>query len=79
MFPGLGIIVFGIAADLCYTLGWISETLILLCFRGRRLPVAGQPLFAIGLAFSLLLTLVPAISGILNMISMMNRHQKHWL
>jgi len=51
---------YGLAANLCYTLGWITE--ILWTWGDATLAEAMRPkVFRIGLAFSALLTLSPAI------------------
>jgi hypothetical protein len=76
---GLSVVAFVVAANACYTIGWIAEGLLLASTRKRGLPFAGQLLFSIGLAFSVLVTLIPATSGILNTIAMMRAHQSHWL
>jgi hypothetical protein len=78
MFPGLLEISFGIMANVFYTFGWMIECLLLLVFRRRGLPFAGAPLFVTGLALSVLLALVPGISGIVNTVLMMRAHQQHW-
>ena len=58
-----GIVVYGILANLCYTLGWIVEL-----FRRRKDPVRareqGSKLFVAGLWFSCLLTSIPIWFGI---------------
>jgi len=56
--PMLGALLYGVMANLCYTMGWIIELL------GRsRNPVAarqrGQRMFRLGLAFSCLVTSLP--------------------
>jgi hypothetical protein len=54
----LGVVVYGIMANLCYTLGWVVE------LRGRKTDPAaarrrGQWMFRAGLLFSCVLTSVP--------------------
>jgi hypothetical protein len=78
IFPGLAEIAFWIMANVCYTFGWMVECVLLLVVRRRGLRIAGTPLFAAGLVFSLLLTLAPGISAIVNTIAMKRAHQSHW-
>ncbi len=52
--------VYGIAANLCFTLGWVAELLAKRLWPGR-LPVFGEVAFFMGTVFSVLLTLVPAV------------------
>ena len=52
--------VYGIAANLCYTLGWMTE-LAARALWGRRAPEIGPLLFRQGLIFSVGLTLLPIL------------------
>lgn len=56
----VGTIAYGVSANLCYTLGWVVENLV---ERWMERPVygLGPALFRYGLAFSVGLTLLPAI------------------
>ena len=52
--------IYGIAANLCYTMGWVAENLI---ERWLKKPVygLGPALFRHGLVFSIGLTVIPAV------------------
>jgi hypothetical protein len=52
--------VYGIAANACYTLGWLAE-LAARAVWGRRAPDLGPLLFRQGLIFSVGLTLLPVL------------------
>ena len=54
------IIAYGIAANVCYTLGWIVE-LVLSASSWKSGGSIGPRLFRIGVTFSVLLTLLPAL------------------
>lgn len=56
----LGTIVYGVAANICYTAGWIVENLV---ERWLKRPIygLGPALFRHGLVFSVGLTLLPAV------------------
>jgi hypothetical protein len=56
----LGTVVYGVSANLCYTLGWIVENLV---ERWMKRPIYGfgPALFRHGLVFSIGLTLLPAV------------------
>ena len=58
--PWQGVALYGVAANLCYTGGWIAENLV---ERWLRRPTygLGPALFRHGLVFSIGLTLIPAI------------------
>ena len=53
-------VVYGIAANACYTLGWLAE-LAARAVWGRRAPDLGPLLFRQGLIFSVGLTLFPVL------------------
>ena len=55
-----GIAAYAVAANVCYSLGWITE---LLWSRGdtTRTVITRPKLFRLGLIFSILLTLAPAV------------------
>lgn len=55
-----GSVVYGIAANVCYTLGWLAE-LAARALWGRRAPDVGPLLFRQGLIFSVGLTLLPVL------------------
>ena len=63
-FPLLGMValsaVYGIAANACYTLGWVAE-LAARAVWGRQAPDLGPLLFRQGLIFSVGLTLLPVL------------------
>ena len=52
-------VVFGIAANVCFTLGWIVESAMERLW-GREAPLIGPALFRQGVAFSVGLTWLPA-------------------
>lgn len=56
----VGAAVYGIAANVCYTLGWFIE-LAARAVWGRRAPDLGPLLFRQGLIFSVGLTLLPVL------------------
>jgi hypothetical protein len=58
--PFIGIVLYGLAANLCYTLGWITELLWAWGDTGRTKQIRLK-VFRIGLIFSSSLTLLPAI------------------
>ena len=53
------VVVFGAAANVCYTLGWVVESAAER-FWGSDAPLLGPALFRQGVAFSVGLTLLPA-------------------
>lgn len=55
-----GAVVYGIAANACYTLGWVAE-LVARAAWGRHTPDLGPLLFRQGLIFSVGLTLLPVL------------------
>lgn len=57
----VGSVVYGIAANVCYTLGWLAE-LAARAVWGRRAPDVGPLLFRQGLIFSVGLTLLPVLA-----------------
>jgi hypothetical protein len=56
----VGAMVYGIAANACYTLGWFAEQLARAVW-GREAPEVGPLLFRQGLIFSVGLTLLPLL------------------
>ena len=57
----LGILVYGLMANICYTGGWVAE-LVVRRLRLRAHRSWGPLAFGAGLAFSVLITLLPAAS-----------------
>lgn len=57
-----GAVVYGIAANVCYSLGWITEMLARAAW-GREAPELGPLLFRQGLIFSVGLTLMPLFAS----------------
>jgi len=55
----IGVIVFGILANVCYTGGWVVELLVAKVWRVESTQF-GPIAFALGTAFSVLLALAPA-------------------
>lgn len=58
--PWQAVIVYGIGANLMYSLGWVVEVAAEKLFRGDLLPI-GPVLYRMGLTFALGLTLLPAV------------------
>ena len=56
----VGSVVYGIAANACYTLGWVAELAARAAW-GRHAPDLGPLLFRQGLIFSVGLTLLPVL------------------
>lgn len=56
----IGPVVYGIAANVCYTLGWVAELAARAAW-GRQAPDLGPLLFRHGLIFSVGLTLFPVL------------------
>jgi hypothetical protein len=56
----VGAAVYGVAANLCYTLGWMAELAARVVW-GRRAPDLGPLLFRQGLIFSVGVTLLPVL------------------
>jgi hypothetical protein len=54
-----GVLAYGVMANICYTGGWVAE-LVVRRFRPRAHQRLGQLAFGAGLAFSVLITLLPA-------------------
>jgi hypothetical protein len=54
-----GVIAYGIAANVCYTGGWLTEWVVRKVWR-ERAGAFGEISFVVGVVFSVLLTLVPA-------------------
>jgi hypothetical protein len=53
------VIAYGIGANICFAGGWVVEIIVRKLWRGRA-GAFGEISFALGLLFSVLLTLVPA-------------------
>lgn len=56
----MGIFCYGIAANICYTGGWIVEIITKRCWREKAVRL-GENSFALGFLFSAFLTLLPAL------------------
>lgn len=56
--PWMGVLLYGVLANLCYTLGPITD-LVLRRILGQRAPAVAPVLFRYGFVFSLGLTLLP--------------------
>ena len=54
-----GVLAYGIAANVCYTGGWVAEWIVRRIWRDRA-GAFGEITFVLGGVFSILLTLVPA-------------------
>jgi hypothetical protein len=57
-FPPVAILVYGLMANVCYTAGWVLETLFN-AWWGDQPPTIGPVLFRQGVIFSVGLTLLP--------------------
>jgi hypothetical protein len=55
----IGIFLYGLSANICYTSGWIAELVARSVWKQKALHF-GEIAFALGLIFSILLTLLPA-------------------
>ncbi len=55
----VGVLAYGVAANVCYSGGWIAEWLVRKVWR-ERAGTFGEISFVVGVLFSILLTLVPA-------------------
>jgi hypothetical protein len=53
-----GAVVYGLMANLCYSLGWTAE-MVMRALWGEEAPYAGPALFRQGLSFAVGLTLLP--------------------
>lgn len=58
IFAVLGVIAYGIAANICFTGGWVVELLIRWAWPDESNPLATLS-FTLGMVFAVLLTLVP--------------------
>lgn len=56
--PWIGVLVYGVMANLCYTLGPLTD-LVLRRLLGNRAPAVGPVLFRYGFVFAMGLTLLP--------------------
>lgn len=57
-FDWRGVVVYGVLANLCYSLGWLTEVAMRALW-GEEAPYAGPALFRQGLSFAVGLTLLP--------------------
>jgi len=62
-----GVIAYGIAANVCYTGGWVAEWVVRKVWR-ERAGAFGEISFVLGVVFSVLLTLAPAGLGLLALV-----------
>ncbi|MFM7817103.1 MAG: hypothetical protein ACKPGI_09055, partial [Verrucomicrobiota bacterium] len=62
-----GVLAYGIAANVCYTGGWIAEWIVRKVWR-ERAGAFGEISFVLGVFFSILLTLVPAAFVVLALV-----------
>ena len=63
----LGVLAYGIAANVCYTGGWVAEWVVRKVW-AERSGAFGEISFVLGTVFSILLTLVPAILVLLALV-----------
>ncbi len=59
LFAIIAVVAYGMLANVCYTGGWLAELLVRKLW-GAQAESFGEISFALGVAFSVLLTLVPA-------------------
>lgn len=65
--PFIAVVVYGLVANFCYTGGWIAELLLRPVF-GRRTGTVGATIFRYGLAFSVVLTLLPIPISLISIV-----------
>ncbi len=65
----MAVFMYGIAANICYTGGWICEIAAKKIWQ-QRAAHFGEISFALGIIFSVVLTLVPAAVGLVTLILM---------
>ncbi len=75
LFAMMGVITYGILANVCYTGGWIAELIVLRVWKEKAISF-GEIAFSLGMTFSVLLTLSPILLGLLQMIFAIVFHQK---
>ena len=63
--PLIGVVVFGVLANVCYSLGPLLE-IVMHKLWGRHILPIGPTLYRMGLTFSLGLTLLPVIIGVID-------------
>ena len=56
----IGVVLFGVIANVCYTGGWITELLVAKVWHAET-PQFGPIAFTLGTAFSVLVALAPAV------------------
>jgi hypothetical protein len=66
-FPWLGVIVYGVLANVCYSCGWLAEVAMRAVWR-EEAPYAGPALFRQGLSFAVGLTLLPIPLAVLSWV-----------
>ncbi len=77
--PGLGFrwwlgpLIYGVAANVCYTLGWLTEVGMRVLW-GEEAPLAGPALFRQGLSFAVGLTLLPVPLSIFSWVVRLVTH-----
>ncbi|HWK89962.1 MAG TPA: hypothetical protein VNP72_08195, partial [Longimicrobium sp.] len=64
----MGVVMYGVLANACYTLGWMAEILAVRVW-GRSAPDLGPILFRQGLIFSVGLTLFPVLLAVLSWVA----------
>ncbi len=72
----MGIFIYGIAANICYTMGWVFEIVAKAIWKERATHV-GEISFALGTMFSIILTLVPALFGLLFLMLTLFKNLTH--
>jgi len=66
-FPWLGVVVYGVLANVCYSCGWLAELGMRALWRDEA-PFAGPAMFRQGLSFAVGLTLLPIPLAVLSWV-----------
>ena len=67
-FPWLGVVVYGVLANACYSCGWLVELAMRALWRDEA-PFAGPAMFRQGLSFAIGLTLLPISLVVLSWVA----------
>lgn len=65
--PFMGVVAYGLVANICYTGGWMAELMLRPVF-GRRTGTVGATIFRYGLVFSVVLTLLPVPISLISIV-----------
>ncbi len=72
----VGVVVYGVLANVGYSLGWTTEMLMRLVWKGEA-PEAGPALFRQGLSFAVGLTLLPIPVAVMSWLARLAGHLLH--